>query len=279
MDKSRGSTEADSGNGDVPGGVSERPKGSSLKAIAKRTLPEPVRRWISVRLHGEAEVPPVGMVNFGDLRRVTPISARWGFERGRPVDRYYIERFLSERSQDVRGRVLEIAENSYTLRYGGDRVTQSEVLHAEEGNPNATIVGDLSSGENIPSDAFDCIILTQTLLVIYDVRAVIRTLYRILKPGGVVLVTVPGVAHKITRFDMDRWGDYWRFTSLSIRMLFEEVFPAENVTVKTSGNVLTATAFLYGLAAEELTEEEFSYHDPDFELSIAVRAVKPEAQR
>ncbi|MBA2380354.1 MAG: methyltransferase domain-containing protein [Blastocatellia bacterium] len=238
-------------------------------------MPRPLFRWLKTRLRGPEETPGVGEVDLGDLRRVTPISSRWGYERGRPVDRYYIERFLSDRSEDIQGRVLEIADNAYTVKYGGERVTTSEVLHAEEGNPSATIVGDLAAGDNIPSDAFECIILTQTLLLIYDVPAAIRTVHRILKPGGVVLVTVPGVSHKITRYDMDRWGDYWRFTSLSIRRLFEEVFPAENLEVEAHGNVLTAAAFLYGLGAEEITEEEFAYDDPDFEVSIALRAVKP----
>ena len=250
--------------------------GISLRTIVKLALPAPVRRRIAARWRGPDGVPPVGMVRFGDLRRVTPISAHWGFERGRPVDRYYIERFLEAHSADVRGRVLEIANNSYTLRFGGGRVVKSEVLHAEGGNPNATMVGDLASGGNIPSDAFDCIILTQTLLVIYDVRAAIRTLHRILKPGGVVLVTVPGVSHKISRGDMDKWGDFWRFTTRSARQLFTEVFPPSNVTVEAYGNVLSASAFLYGLAVEDLRPEELDHFDPDFEVSISVRAVKPE---
>ncbi len=252
--------------------------GGLLRRTAKKVMPRPLFRWLKTRLRGPEETTAVGECDFGDLRRLTPISARWGYERGRPVDRYYIERFLSERSEDIHGTVLEIADNSYTVKYGGERVTASEVLHAGEGNANATIVGDLAVGDSIPSDAFDCIILTQTLFLIYDVNSAIRTIHRTLKPGGVVLVTVPGVSHKVTRYDTDRWDDYWRFTSISIRRLFEEVFPAENLEVEAHGNVLTAAAFLYGLAAEEITEEEFAYDDPDFEVSIAVRAVKPGGQ-
>jgi SAM-dependent methyltransferase len=275
------SAEAGGSGGLEADGVPKPPIGY-LKSVAKIALPAPLRRWLKLQLLAAVsskDVPPVGMVNFGDLRRVTPISAHWGFERGRPVDRYYIERFLEACSADVRGRVLEIADNSYTVRYGGDQVTNSEVLHAEEGNPNATIVGDLASGENIPSDTFDCVILTQTLLVIYDVRAAIRTIHRILKPGGVVLVTIPGVSHKISRGDMDKWGDFWRFTTRSAQQLFTEVFPATNVTVKAYGNVLSASAFLYGLAAEELRPDEMDYFDPDFEVSISVRAVKSKEAR
>jgi SAM-dependent methyltransferase len=248
-----------------------------VKAAAKLTLPVGARRALRDWWRGEKLGPSVGEVRLGDLRRLTPISRNWGFDRGQPVDRYYIENFLAAQSSDVRGRVLEIADNTYTRRFGGDRVTESEVLHAEAGNPAATFVADLTDAPQIPSDRYDCIICTQTLLVIYDVRAALRTLYRILKPGGVLLVTVPGGSHQITRWDMDHWGDYWRFTSLSVRRLFEEVFPSANVKIESFGNVLAAISFLHGLAKEDLRQEELDYRDPDYEVTIAVRAVKPNA--
>lgn len=252
-----------------------RPMKRAVKAGARRTLPAPLYHWLQAQWHGRDHWPPVGCVRFGSLRRMTPISRDWGFDRGIPVDRYFIERFLAEHALDIRGHVLEVGQNTYTRRFGGDNVTKSDVLHAIEGNPQATIVGDITCAEHIPSETFDCVIFTQTLLVIYEVRAAIQTLFRILKPDGVLLVTVPGVAHHITRYDMDRWGDYWRFTSLSARRLFEEVFPAANVQVKAYGNVLAAIAFLHGLAAQELRPEELDYRDPDYEVSIMVRAWKP----
>jgi SAM-dependent methyltransferase len=214
-------------------------------------------------------------VDFGNLRRLKPISAGFGYRRGKlPIDRYYIERFLAAHSSDIRGRVLEIEDNRYTCKFGGDLVVRSDVLHVTEGNPNATIVDDLASGRKIPSDAFDCIILTHTLQCIYDLRAAVTTLHRILRPGGVLLAAIPGIG-KISRWDMQRWGDYWRFTTLSARCLFETVFPAANVEICAYGNVLAAIANLHGLAAEELSEHELNHHDPDFELTIAIRAVKP----
>ncbi len=248
-----------------------------VKWLARHLLPGSLRRWAIGRWQGHAYIPPVGFADLGDLRRVTPISRSFGADRGTPVDRHYIENFLERQRADVKGRVLEIAEATYTKRFGGARVTQSEVLHAEAGNPLATLVGDLTTGANLPSEAFDCLILTQTLPMIYDVRATLGTVYRILKPGGVVLVTVPGVAHQISRQDMDKWGDYWRFTSKSIRRLFEEVFPATHVEVAAFGNPLTALALLHGLVVEELTPHELDHREADYEVSIAVRAVKPEA--
>ena len=217
-------------------------------------------------------IPLVGKVRFGDLKRLTPISPKWGLDRGRPIDRSYIESFLAQHASNIRGRVLEIGDNSYTKAFGGARVATSDVLHVTEGNPMATIVGDLTRADHIPSDSFDCIILTQTLQLMYDVRAATETLHRILKPDGVLLATFPGITH-IAR---DEWTAswYWHFTTLSAKRLFEEVFAPSHVQVQSHGNVLASAAFLYGLAVDELDKEELDYRDPDYELLITVKAVK-----
>jgi SAM-dependent methyltransferase len=244
-----------------------------VKPAARRLLPISLRRWLRTKRQGYEDNPPVGGVRFGSLRRVTPISQRFGFDRGQPIDRYYIESFLAQHANDVRGRVLEIGDDSYTRRFGDDRVTIRDVLHVAEDNPHATIVGDLTCADHIPSDAFDCVILTQTLHLIYDLHAALNTLYRILKPGGVLLVTFPGIS-QIDHYD---WGVtwYWGFTTRSAQRLFVETFPAENVAIEAHGNVLAAIAFLHGLAVEEMRPEELDYRDPDYEVLITVRAVKP----
>lgn len=244
--------------------------------IARRILPIRLRQWLWIRFQALKRWPPVGWVWLGSLQRVTPISRVWGFDRGLPVDRYYIGQFLSGHAGDIRGRVLEIAEDIYTRQFGGDCVTRSDVLDVVEGNPKATIVADLSNADHIPSATFDCIILTQTLQLIYDVPATLKTLYRILKPGGVLLATIPGIS-QISRYDMDRWGYFWSFTSLSARRLLEEVFPATKVEIQSHGNVLAAVAFLHGLATQELRRKDLDYRDPDYEVIITIRAVKPEA--
>ena len=224
---------------------------------------------------GRLQAPGVAAPNdvqFGALRRLTPISRDWGWDRGLPIDRCYIENFLSLHKEDIRGRVLEVGDNFYTRKFGGDRVTVSDVLHVVEGNPRATIVADLTRADHIPSETFDCVIFTQTLNRIYDSRAALKTLDRILKPDGVLLASFPG----ITRTDLSEpagaW--YWSFTSASARRLFEEVFSAASLLIKPYGNALTATSFLYGLAKEELSEEELDYFDPEYEVLITVRAVK-----
>jgi SAM-dependent methyltransferase len=202
-----------------------------------------------------------------------PVSRTFGFERGRPIDRFYIERFLAQHASDVRGRVLEVAEPTYTSRFGGADVSVSEVLHAAPGNPEATIVGDLTTGEGLEVEAFDCVILTQTLPFIFDVAAAVEGTRKILRPGGVLLATLPGIS-QISREDRRAWGDYWRFTTDSARRLFEPAYGADAIEVRAHGNVLAACAFLYGFAAEELAVEDLERTDPDYELLITVRAVR-----
>lgn len=202
-----------------------------------------------------------------------PASRNFAFDRGTPIDRFLIERFLGGHSMDIRGRVLEVADRGYTTRFGGDRITQSDVLHAVAGNPEATIEGDLATGQGLIWDVYDCLVLTQTLHVIYDIHSVVKNIHRMLKSGGVALVTIPGIS-QISRYDADRWGDYWRMTPDSAKRLFAEAFPAEGVKVESYGNVRLAAAYLYGLAAEEISPSALTEVDRDYPLMLCVRAVK-----
>ena len=243
----------------------------ALRQWARKWLSRTTRR----KLAQWAQWPPVGWVRFGSLRRLRPIGEDWGSTRGLPIDRYYIETFLAQHADDIRGRVLEMKDRSYTLRFGGARVTQSDVLHKVPGNPDATLVGDLSGVPPIlPTGAFDAMICTQTLQFIYDIRTAVATLYQGLKPGGVLLATVPSIT-QISRYDMEHWGDYWRFTTLSARLLFTEQCPGAHIQVEAYGNVLVALASLHGIASNELRPRELNTFDPDYEFLVTVRVVKP----
>jgi glycosyltransferase involved in cell wall biosynthesis len=243
-----------------------------IHAWWKLQLPTRLRRWLPSKRTIRYRTPPVGRVDFGHLRRLTPVSRQFGFDRGQPIDRYYIENFLGSQAKDIKGRVLEIKDNTYSRRYGGSRVEVSDVLDIVEDNPQATVVADLSHAPHVPTDTFDCILCTQTLHLIYDMRSAISTLHRILKPGGVLLVTVPGISQ--IEHGASQW--HWAFTSQSVEFLFEEAFPAANLWIRSHGNVLAATSFLQGLAAQELTHEELDYRDPCYEVLITLRAIKPE---
>jgi SAM-dependent methyltransferase len=200
-----------------------------------------------------------------------PLSTEWGFDRGTPIDRYYIERFLEAHAADVRGRVLEVRSSDYTRRF--DRgVVQADVLDIDAGNPNATVVADLTAADDVPAGQFDCFILTQTLQFIYDVHAAVRHAHRLLAPGGVLLVTLPVVARISPRYGPTT--EFWRFTAASCRRLFGDVFGAENVEVRTYGNVLVDMAFLQGAALEEIPPAKLDVDDPFFPLIVTVRAVR-----
>jgi len=202
-----------------------------------------------------------------------PASRKFAFDRGTPIDRYLIERFLESHAADIRGRVLEVGARGYTLQYGGDRIIQSDVLHAVAGNPEATIVGDLATGQGLSWGVYDCLVLTQTLHVIYDLHATVKNIHRMLKPGGAALVTVPGIS-QISRYDADRWGDFWRMTPDAAKRLFADAFPAEGISIETYGNVRLAAAYLYGLAVEEIPPSALTEFDRDYPLVICIRAVK-----
>lgn len=204
--------------------------------------------------------------------KLQPISREFGIDRGVPIDRYYIEDFLSAHRGKIRGTVLEIANSNYTRRFGDDRVTQPLVMHVHDGF-GADFVCDLS--QECPRESFlDCFILTQTLPFVYDVRSTIRNSVKMLKPGGSILVTAGGVS-QISRDDMERWGHFWGFTDAALRRLFEEELPADRIEVKSYGNVLAAASFLYGLAQHELTRQELDHFDPQYPLIVGLVATKP----
>jgi SAM-dependent methyltransferase len=213
-------------------------------------------------------------LNFGDVGRLKPISDCWGFDRGQPIDRFYIEDFLNKHASSIAGTVLEIGDPLYTTMFGGDRVLAGEVLDVNKG-PFVTYQGDLETDhgcDSVPSNRFDCLVVTQTLQFIYNVKAAVQIFHRVLKPDGVLLATVPGVTRTSESEYPSSW--FWSFTRTSTARMFGEVFGHAAVGVRTYGNVLAAACFLYGLAAEELSLEQLGADDPDFPVVVAVRAVK-----
>ena len=247
-----------------------------VRAVATKLLPEDLRKWIrKQQRHYKLQSVPVGTVNFGGLRRLTPISPIFGIDRDLiSVERFYIEDFLKSHEADIKGRVLEMGEPLYTTKFGGAKVTQSDVMNYVEGNPRATIVADLTDCPHVPDNTFDCIVITQTLQMIFEIDKAIANLHRILKPGGVVLATSHGITKVARREGVDDWGEYWHFTTQSSKRLFGDVFGRPNIEVMSYGNILTTIASLHGLSASELDPVELAENDPDYELLVMVRAVK-----
>jgi SAM-dependent methyltransferase len=206
----------------------------------------------------------------GSVRRTKPLSDVFGRDRGEPIDRYFIEQFLDEQRARIHGRVLEVANDEYTRRFGSN-VLRGDVLDINPQNREATVVTDLQNAESVASDAYDCFILTQTLHLIEDVPAAIRHAHRILRPGGTLLCTVPSVT-RVERAYLDT--EYWRFTVAACSALFRRAFDGGEVEVRSRGNVLVAVAFLLGMAQEELRKRELEEDDPFFPVIVTIRATK-----
>lgn len=211
-------------------------------------------------------------MSLGRISSSNPLSQNWGYDRGTPIDRHYIEGFLSQHRSDVSGRVLEIQEDDYSRRFGGSHVAQQDVLNVDASNPKATIIGDLGDPHTLPAATFDCIILTQTLHLVFDMHAAITNLHRALRPGGVLLITVPGIT-PLDRFEfIDSW--YWSLTGPALERLLSGPFKSDEVSVKTYGNLYAATAFLHAAALEEVSRRKLDEFDRAFPVIVTGRAVK-----
>jgi len=250
-------------------------QGGRLAGLVRKVLPPAARARLRrlLRLRRLVLRP-----RWGNLRRRRPFSEHFGNDRGTPVDRVYIARFLAEHAVDVRGRVLEVGDAAYTRRYGGRMVTGGDILDVDPGNQAATIVADLAEPDSLPADRFDCFLLIQTLQYVADVPAALGNAWRSLRPGGVLLVCVPG----ISRLDPDPGPDHdlHRFTPAGLAAILRATLPeAGQQRIVGYGNLLAAVAFLYGIAAEELRPEELAAYDPHYPVLAAARVVKPAAAR
>lgn len=199
---------------------------------------------------------------------VRPSSRKFGLERGTAIDRYYIERFLEKNRELIHGDCLEIADNTYTLKYGQKRVDHAYVLHVEGWGDNA-IKGNLETGEGIEENKYDCAIITQTLMFIFDIKRAADNLYRMLKKNGTALITVAGIS-QISRYDADLWGSYYGFHKDAMLSLFEPLFGKENIKIQSYGNVKIAIAMLYGMCSEEIADCDFEVSDDDYPVILSI---------
>lgn len=201
-----------------------------------------------------------------------PISNVYGLDRGKAVDRYFINKFLSFYKKDIHGHVLEVGNNHFTRIYGAKTVVQSDVLDINPKNSQATIHGDIRNLVGIKDRKYDCIILTQVLQFIDDYESAAKECFRILKLKGVLLLTVPA----LSRIDCvaKNNGDFWRFTGAGVDYFLSKFFDKKNITVKSFGNVASGLAFWLGLAQEDIPKKDLKGHDSQFPVVIGARAVK-----
>ncbi len=238
---------------------------------ALRGLPSPVKqqaRRISSWRRGRRIIAPV---RWGSIRRTRPFSARWGADRGTPIDRAYSNRFFELHSLDIHGEVLEVQAPIFSGVYGTD-ISKTEILDIEPRNMLATIVADLNDADVLPRDAFDCVLAPQTIQYLTQPVTGLKNLYASLRPGGVLLVTAPF----IQKIDHNGEGaDRLRLSPLAFNEMLETSCDGAEIEVESFGNVLTSIAFLMGISAEEMRPQDFDVFDPAYPMLVAARVRRP----
>jgi hypothetical protein len=209
---------------------------------------------------------------WGNLRRFAPVSVDWGGDRGTPVDRVFFDRFLREHAHLIRGRVLEILDDTYSRTYGGGEVTSTLVVDIDGTNRHADLVTDLCAPGALRDELVDSIVLTQTIGLLPDYPTALVNLWGALRPGGAMLITNNVVGRVARPTD---GLDAIRHTPLGLKLTVQRVLPDADVEAFGFGNLVTCIALLEGISAEELTAEELAFHDPTFPTSCAVVVRKP----
>lgn len=215
-------------------------------------------------------------LRWGTLRRLAPLSERYGLDRGTPVDRLYVEAFLAAHEADVTGRVLEAGSAAFA-RGLGKGVTSLDVIDADARNDDATIVADLADAGCLPAGRFDCILVPQVVQYARDPEAMLASLWEAAAPGGVILLTVPCVARLGRRtlgHHLDE-AEAWRFLPHGLAAVVDASCPGADVVVGAAGNLIAAVACLMGIAAEELSDEEVARCDPDYPVVVTARIQRP----
>ena len=236
-----------------------------------------VRQWVAARVSPRALVRlrylfrGLTRPRWGNLRRVRPFSDQFGFERGTPIDRFYLQRFLDRHRHLITGRVLEVQSSGYTHRYGSALTASDSVDIVTTFNATPTYLVDLALSDNvIPSASYDCFLLPNTLNMLRDVEACMRQALRVVKPGGVILATAAGLVPLTGDV-----ADYWHLSADGWRELAARAWPGCEVQIEQHGNSLTAVAAMLGLAVEELTSAEFEYDDPRFPVQVTIYCRRP----
>jgi SAM-dependent methyltransferase len=207
------------------------------------------------------------MPRWGNLRRTTPFSTTYGFERGTPIDRHYLHAFLDEHRALITGDVLEVQNRAYTTRYGHDLRRTDTFDIVPQFSP--TYLCDLAKSEGIlPERTYDCLLMPNTLQHLRDLDACLRNALRVVRPGGVILASAAGVI-PLT----GDTPDYWRLSPDGWREKLTAIWPAADV--RGHGNCLAAMAAQLGLATEELSAAELDVHDPHYPVLTTILCRAP----
>lgn len=203
------------------------------------------------------------------LPTLFPLSDCYGYDRGTPAGRPYIEEFLTASQAAVRGDGAEVKDSVYLARFGAHKLSSITIIDVEPDNAAATLRADLAAPGSLPAAAFDVIILTQVLQLLTDPPAALANCARALRPGGTLLFTVPCLG----RISPSGAGsDRWRWTPAGLSALLADwPGPAE---ITGHGNAATCVAAILGAAREDLPDGADLTDDPRFPLVACAAATK-----
>lgn len=190
-------------------------------------------------------------------------------ERGTPIERYYIEKFLTMHKDYIKGYTLEMRDPLYIRKFG-DKITKYDIFdYADE---KATFTGDIQKTENMPSDKYDTYICTQMLYVPYDTKAALKSANKMLKKGGALIVTLPFIQKVLVTENFG--NEHWRITEPALKRLLEEA-GFEVKDIRSYGNSMATVLSLEGIAVEDIKDKKnLDIYDFNYPVEIAALAIK-----
>ncbi len=211
-------------------------------------------------------IDPIRVESF--LNQSVPCGKLMGCDRGTSLSRYYIKKFLDNECKSI-------TNVEDTFEVGDARYSSIYYPKAKHGVLDFSKGMDLTDKTTLPYESYDVFICTQVFNFIYDVKSAIEGAKYVLRKGGFIISTVAGNISQISRSDMNNYGDYWRFTYLSIEKLFKDVFNENEIKCVTFGNAMSTTAYIQGMSFEDLPHSELlDYNDPEYALVIGIVARK-----
>ena len=208
--------------------------------------------------------PAAHQLDWGTMRRRFAICEWFGFSRGAPVDRYYLDRFVAEIRERVVGEVLEIGGRSANRElYGFPNVTRYQTLDMRPG-PGVDIVGDAHDPAIHPPDSVDSIVAFNVLEHCEQPWKVVENMRLWLRRGGWAFCMVPNAQriHAMPR-------DYWRALPEAVQWMFRDFSTRE---IRQYGNPTTVIAAYLGIAAEELSRDELDEIHLDYPVATCISA-------
>lgn len=195
-----------------------------------------------------------------------PIRTSMGSGKENSISRAYVEKFILTNKSLIHGDILEIGRNVYKNVVLIENIVSYSCLDIAA-YPDIDIVADIQNMKNVESDRFDSIICTQVLEHVPNPFDAVDELYRILRPGGRLLVTVPF----LNNYHMEP-DDYWRFTEYALTFLLKKF---SHCAITSYGSTYHHVAATLGYRASEVDLDALERPDaPKFPIIVAAIAQK-----